>query len=492
MWQEDTSGANTTVVASTPVVVVSTPTATPEARPTSTATTEARPTPTATTEARPTPTATTVYDTWAHWGSDAPNQQEDSSLSSLDQSEDSDTTAGDRWSGASFVEPHFQCGPTLHYQWDYFEDTIFWANDTSEVVFSDHGDIWAVKEDGTELRQIVESHAQQLQPNTTRFKYGFHMDLSPDNSTIIYTSCQYPTERKYPGYVGVIQDGVDFSERSKYTYEIAVSGLDGNIQKRITHNSDVDHYPVWSPDGSRVAFIRFEGRSVKGQLHVMSSDGSTQKVTPDHISVAFVPPVWSPDCKRLAFVVNEGEQGVRGQRGAYTVKADGSELFRIGNMIEGLPGSTRRDAAPSWSPNSERVAFAQVDDEEAVINTVQFDGSDLRRIWSIGPTDYGVPAVSQVIWTPNGSELLFRYGKQVLAVRMDDGGIQYLRDTDGVRRLMVDGGQVALSPDGSRLAMYQKKDSRVMTIDMDGTNLRILAVQDSYEEPFRLAGGQAP
>ena len=285
--EEDTSGTNTTVVAPTPVVFVSTPTAIPEARPTSTAIPEARPTSTATPEARSTPTATPVYDTWAHWGSDDPTEQEDSSLSSLDQSEDSDTTAGDRWNG--IVEPHFQCGPTLHYQWDYFEDTIFWANDTSEVVFSDHGDIWAVKEDGTELRQIVESHTQQLQPNTTRFKYGFHMDLSPDNLTIVYTSCQYPTEREYPRYVGLIQDGVDFSERSKYTYEIAVSGLDGNIQKRITHNSDVDHYPVWSPDGSRVVFIRFEGISVRGQLNVMSSDGSTQKVTPDHISVAFVP-----------------------------------------------------------------------------------------------------------------------------------------------------------------------------------------------------------
>ena len=91
IWQEDTSGTNTTVVAPTPVVVVSTPTATPEARPTSTATPEARPTSTATPEARSTPTATPVYDTWAHWGSDDPTEQEDSSLSSLDQSEDSDT-----------------------------------------------------------------------------------------------------------------------------------------------------------------------------------------------------------------------------------------------------------------------------------------------------------------------------------------------------------------------------------------------------------------
>ena len=106
--EEDTSTINTTVVAPTPVVVVSTPTATPEARPTSTATPEAR----------STPTATPVYDTWAHWGSDDPTEQEELSLSSLDQSEDSDTTTGDRWSGASFVEPHFQCGPTLHYHWD--------------------------------------------------------------------------------------------------------------------------------------------------------------------------------------------------------------------------------------------------------------------------------------------------------------------------------------------------------------------------------------
>ena len=77
---------------------------------------------------------------------------------------------------------------------------------------------------------------------------------------------------------------------------------------------------------------------------------------------------------------------------------------------------------------------------------------------------------------------------------MDGGGIDHMAETYGVRQLMVDAGQVALSPDGSRLAVYQKssKDSQVMTIDMDGTNLRILAVKGSYEEPFRLAGSQAP
>ena len=80
---------------------------------------------------------------------------------------------------------------------------------------------------------------------------------------IIYTSCQFSTEHEYERE-SYIQDGLDFSEREKYHYEIALSAADGNNQQRITHNRELDHYPVWSPDGSRVAFIRFEGDSPRG------------------------------------------------------------------------------------------------------------------------------------------------------------------------------------------------------------------------------------
>ena len=76
------------------------------------------------------------------------------------------------------------------------------------------------------------------------FKYGIHADLSPDGSRIVYSSCEFPTEGT-----------VTYSERENYNYEIVVINLDGTGQRRLTENHVLDHYPVWSPDGSRIAFL---------------------------------------------------------------------------------------------------------------------------------------------------------------------------------------------------------------------------------------------
>ena len=55
------------------------------------------------------------------------------------------------------------------------------------------------------------------------------------------------------------------TERSKYNYEISRTiNLDGYGQRRLTENVLSDHYPVWSPDGSRIAFICEPTRSYPG------------------------------------------------------------------------------------------------------------------------------------------------------------------------------------------------------------------------------------
>ena len=334
--------------------------------------------------------------------------------------------------------------------------------------------MWTVNEEGTELKSVLYAIAGTTTLGALDFLYGFHADLSPDGTRLAYTSCQFPTEHEHERE-SYIQDGLDFTEREKYHNEIALSAADGNNQQRITHNRELDHYPVWSPDGSRLAFIRGE-RFAGGQLYTMSPDGlDVQVVTPSLDSVALVPPAWSPDGKRLVFVVNEGVRYPEDMRSVYTVQSDGSELAKVGEM-----GDVRiigeLTAAPSWSPDSERVAFPRFDNKEAIINTVRFDGSDLVKVWSSG-SDENSFSVWQVIWTPDGSGLLFVYpGDGVYAVRPDGGGMRLLLEV-GTRTEV----QMALSPNGARLAVYESSlwpwSYRVMTIDMDGTNLRILAVQ---------------
>ena len=61
--------------------------------------------------------------------------------------------------------------------------------------------------------------------------------------------------------------------------EIYVMDADGTNETRVTNNSIPNNFPVWSPDGSRVAVHREKVNNVQ-QIFVMNADGSD----PDRVS----------------------------------------------------------------------------------------------------------------------------------------------------------------------------------------------------------------
>ncbi len=77
-------------------------------------------------------------------------------------------------------------------------------------------------------------------------------------------------------------------------------------------------------------------------------------------------PVWSPDGSRIAFV---GEFSATVAAAIYVMNADGSGLVRVANGEN-----------PSWSPDGTRIAFAQVGDgaDDGNIDVVNADGTGLR------------------------------------------------------------------------------------------------------------------
>ena len=81
--------------------------------------------------------------------------------------------------------------------------------------------------------------------------------------------------------------------------------------------------------------------------------------------------MWSPDGQRLAFTAHEippprHSASTPLERILYTIRLDGSELSRLGEAT----------TLPTWSPDSERVAFGLAD----VIYTVRYDGTDRREV----------------------------------------------------------------------------------------------------------------
>ena len=96
---------------------------------------------------------------------------------------------------------------------------------------------------------------------------------------------------------------------SNTDYEIATINLHGSEGNILTSNRQMDHFPVWSPDGSRIALLRASvaeprlGKDVF-RLHIINADGTgnTRLELDTEGGLALLPPVWSPDGQWLALV----------------------------------------------------------------------------------------------------------------------------------------------------------------------------------------------
>lgn len=159
--------------------------------------------------------------------------------------------------------------------------------------------------------------------------------------------------------------------------------------------------PVWSPDGSRIAFIlRSEGTKNnplhRGDMLVMNADGTNLiDPTPDEQNNGFYFS-WSPNSQRLAFAC-AAEQKL------CIVDADGGNLQKLT-----VPANTKvRDIA--WSPNGNQIAFSLSNQEffNGEIYLVNSDGTDMHSLLESASNDHENPT-----WSPDGSKITFRSGEQ--------------------------------------------------------------------------------
>ena len=358
----------------------------------------------------------------------------------------------------------------------------------------DHDDlILALDIAGAQVREVADVDADYQESGSYggfyRFEYGFYADVSPDGSRIVYSTCEYVLDEP---------EGATYSEG----YEIVTVNIDGTDKKRLTNNERFDHYPVWSPDGTQVAIVANTsiihgsfpgGDSMK--LVIISPDAPAASQPHDTTSwVALYPPVWSPDGQRLAFVADEGEFG-DGIGGLYVIGSNSAGQTRIGETT----------AAATWSPDGKELAFASVYGDAPIIYAVRPDGTGLRTVWRGEPSNplrYISPRVSQVSWSPDGSELLFLVGGAYL---FDQADLLYTEfryhaayllnttyivrsDGTGLRSLApgLPSTQAAWSPDGSRIAIYHPAHL-LATVARDGTGLRFLMGLDKEDRFHVLA-----
>jgi Tol biopolymer transport system component len=255
---------------------------------------------------------------------------------------------------------------------------------------------------------------------------------------------------------------------SDQDWHIVVQGLDGSDKRQIT-TTTIDFWPRWSPDGTRVAAYRAPDTSAEGKrisLWVMRPDGSEARNVTPGLEIELQDEwqfSWSPTSDRIAFA-----SGPSVASGIWVATLDGAAPRQI------VPGDLVA-SAPAWSPDGTAIAFqGGVYGNIYVVNP---DGSGLRRLT---PTEHPFTGYSGPAWSPDGTKVLFFAG----APGMHDIWVVN-RDGSGERAVaaepsLIDERLPVWSPDGTRIA-YTLIDrvgdgtSHVVVMDADGTNSRRLS-----------------
>ena len=229
--------------------------------------------------------------------------------------------------------------------WDTFPT---WSPDGSSIAFQTardgNNEIYAMNADGTG------------QTNLTRYpKMDGWPSWSPDGTKILYYSMQSVTL-----HIEEIEPKLTLEN-----LEVAVMDVDGTDVVNLSRNSATDQLPVWSPDGTKIAFQ--SDRDGVGEIFVMNSGGSNQLNVTNH-PAGDGWPCWSPDGTKIAFVSSRD-----GDMEVYVVNADGSGLTK-------LTDNSAWDGGPTWSADGTQIAFQSKRDGDYRIYVMDADGTDQTRL----------------------------------------------------------------------------------------------------------------
>ncbi len=134
----------------------------------------------------------------------------------------------------------------------------------------------------------------------------------------------------------------------------------------IQLTTDADFDPVWSPDGSKIAY----GSKLpdgSGQIFVIQSEGGEAvNVSGDEGNNTDFS--WSPDSRRLMFVSDR-----TGNQEIFTVLSNGTGL-------EQLTSNSAAEGEPRWSDDGSQILFFSDTSGEGDIFIMNADGSRQRRI----------------------------------------------------------------------------------------------------------------
>jgi TolB protein len=170
---------------------------------------------------------------------------------------------------------------------------------------------------------------------------------------------------KLTGEKGVFSTRIAYVVKSGGQFKLQIADADGQGAVTALSSTEPIISPVWSPDGSKLAYVSFEKKKPVIYVHALAT-GQRQVVA--NFKGSNSAPAWSPDSRKLAVVLSKD-----GNSQIYAVNADGTGVQRLSQ-------SSGIDTEPRYSSDGASIYFTSDRGGSPQIYRMSANGGEAQRV----------------------------------------------------------------------------------------------------------------
>jgi len=298
------------------------------------------------------------------------------------------------------------------------------------------------------------------------FKFTWIADpqISPDGATVAF-----------------VRVTVNEQENRYETAVYAVPSSGAEPPRRLTSGIR-DTSPRWSPDGTRIAFVRQVDKDSKPQIYLLHTDGGEARAITDAVSGASGP-AWSPDGRTIAFNSSTGPDEGKRSDDPKTPAEHKTDVQVVTRAVY------RSNGNPTYVDNDHHAHIFTIEASESI------DPRPKPKQLTDGEFDE-----RGIEWAPDGLRIYFVSTRVAEPYYEEKGGELFAVPAGGgtiTRIAAIDGniGNLSVAPDGKHIAFvgtlngkpirsYSQPDLWVVNAVADSTPRNLT---DKYD--YDVAGG---